>query len=262
MRKSQRHLSLLGLVFGAAVLLGAHVLMGGSVAVFLQPEALLVVFGGTMAALVVSFPGATLRDAVSGVGDLWRRRPVPLDALVPAFIMYARKARKYGLVAVEREIASTGDPFLARALSLSVLGLPVQVVREALEIDARVLADREEERAQVFEAAAGYAPTLGIVGAVLGLMRVMQHFTAADAVGSGIAAAFVATIFGVGAANLVFLPLATRLRARARQDLLRRELVIDGVLALRDGASPGVLEERLAGYLTLNRPAGSWAEVA
>ena len=106
----------------------------------------------------------------------------------------------------------------------------------------------------MLEAAAGYAPTLGIVGAVLGLMRVMQDFSTPAGIGEGISAAFVATVFGVGAANLVFLPLATRLRARARQDALRRALVIDGVLALRDGNSPGVLEERLAGYLTLDAP--------
>jgi chemotaxis protein MotA len=135
-------------------------------------------------------------------------------------------------------------------------------VREALEIDARVAAESDEEHAQVLEAAAGYAPTLGIVGAVLGLMRVMQHFAEADAVGTGIAAAFVATIFGVCAANLVFLPLATRLRVHARQQALRRELIINGVLALRDGASPGVLEERLAGYLTLGRQSRAYSEVA
>ena len=121
--------------------------------------------------------------------------------------------------------------------------------------EARVAAERDEESAQVLEAAAGYAPTLGIVGAVLGLMRVMQHFTGSDGIGAGIAAAFVATIYGVGAANLVFLPLATRLRARARKEMLRRELVMQGALALRDGASPGVVEERLSGYLTPARPA-------
>jgi chemotaxis protein MotA len=262
MRESSGRLTVAGLVCGAVVVVWAHTSMGGDLRLFLQPEALIVVFGGTLAALMVSFPGTALRNAVAGVADLLRRRPMPLEALVPAFITYARKARKHGLQAVERDIESAQDAFLSRALSLSVTGLPVQVVREALEIDARVLAEREEERAQVFEAAAGYAPTLGIVGAVLGLMRVMQHFSATDAIGTGIAAAFVATIFGVGAANLVFLPLATRLRARARQDMLRRELVIDGVMALRDGASPGVLEERLAGYLTLGRPASAWAEVA
>lgn len=261
MRNSQGAITVAGLLFGVIVLVIAHVSMGGDLRLFFQAEAMLVVFGGTMSALMVSFPWASLRGAAEGASDL-RRRPVPLEALVPAFITYAKKARRYGIAAVEREIESARDPFLSRALSLSVLGLPAQVVREALELDARVLAERDEERAQVFEAAAGYAPTLGIVGAVLGLMRVMQHFGAADVMGTGIAAAFVATIFGVGAANLVFLPIATRLRARARQDMLRRELVIDGVLALRDGASPGVLEERLAGYLTLGRPTTAWAEVA
>jgi chemotaxis protein MotA len=228
--------------------------MGGNLALFAQPEALVVVFGGTMAALLVSYPSATLRSAAAALIALRDRRAVPTDALVPAFIEYARKARKQGLMAVERDVNRTGDVFLARAVTLSTTGLPVNVVREALEIDARVLADRDDDHAEVLEAAAGYAPTLGIVGAVLGLMRVMQHFSSPAGVGDGISAAFVATVFGVGAANLVFLPLATRLRARARQDALRRALVIDGVVALRDGNSPGVLEERLAGYLTLDPP--------
>jgi chemotaxis protein MotA len=138
--------------------------------------------------------------------------------------------------------------------------MTADVVREALDLEARVCAEREEERAQVFEAAAGYAPTLGVVGAVLGLMNVMRQFSSAT-VGDGIAAAFVATVYGIGIANLLFLPLATRLRARARVDALRRDLVIDGVLALREGASPGVVEDRLAGYLT-RQPVAPLAEVA
>jgi chemotaxis protein MotA len=237
-----------------------------NLALFLQPEAFLVVFGGTAVALLVSYPAATLRNTLAAVLALRDRRVVPVEALVPAFIDYARKARKQGLVAVERDVNRTGDTFLARAVSLSTTGLPVNVVREALDIDARVLAEREDDHAEVLEAAAGYAPTLGIVGAVLGLMRVMQQFTpGGPGVGDGISAAFVATILGVGSANLIFLPLATRLRARARHDALRRALVIDGVLALRDGSSPGVLEERLAGYLTLDataRTARPTAEVA
>lgn len=254
-------LTLTGLGLGTAVVFGAHVSMGGSLSTFAQTEALAVVFGGTAAALLVSFPSRTLRSAWQGLRELFEGQPVPLETLVPTLIGFARKAKRHGLPAVERDLDQTHDPFLLRALTLSVAGLPREFVREALEIDARVLAEREDERAQVLEAAAGYAPTLGIVGAVLGLMRVMQTFSEMATLGSGIAAAFVATILGVGAANLVFLPLATRLRSRARQDQLRRELVIEGVLALRDGASPGVLEERLAGYLTLPRPV-SYAEVA
>ena len=261
MGEAGSRLSASGLVLGVAVVLTAHAAMGGSVAMFLQPEALLVVLGGTTAALLVSYPGGALRESVRGVRDLMHRRTNPPETIVPALINCARKARRYGLAAVERDIEHARDPFLSRALSLLVAGLPLPVVRETLDIEARVLAEQDEQRAQVFEAAAGYAPTLGIVGAVLGLMRVMQA-TGSEAMGPGIAAAFVATIYGVGAANLLLLPLATRLRARARHDALCRELVIDGVVALRDGASPGVLEERLAGYLTLNRPASSWAEVA
>jgi chemotaxis protein MotA len=262
MRVRASLLSLFGLLLGAAVVAGAHVSMNGNLRMLLHPEAFTIVFGGTAAAILVSYPGAALRGALAGVIDLWRLDPAPVDTLLPTFLNYARKARRQGLPAVEREIAGIGDPFLARALSLSVSGLSPAVVRDALEVEDRVIAERDEQRAQVFEAAGGYAPTLGIVGAVLGLMRVMQHFASPAEMGAGIAAAFVATVFGLAAANLVFLPLATRLRARARVDALRRELVIEGVLALRDGASPGVLEERLAGYLSLGRSPSAVAEVA
>jgi chemotaxis protein MotA len=249
-----------GLVTGAGVIAWAHRSMGGDLGTFFQPEALAVVGGGTIAALLVSFPAAALLGAAAGLRDLATGSPAPLESLVPAFMGYARTARRQGLMAVEHDAERARDTFLARALTLSASGLGTDVVREALDLEARVCAEREEERAHVLEAAAGYAPTLGIVGAVLGLMRVMQHFSDAN-VGDGIAAAFVATLYGVGAANLIFLPLATRLRSRARRDALRRDLVIDGVLTLRDGASPAVVEERLAGYLSTHRPA-TLAEVA
>jgi chemotaxis protein MotA len=242
-------LSVAGLLSGIGVVAWAHVSMGGDLRLFLQPEALAVVFGGTAAALLISFPGDTLRAAVVGVWSLGRRQPAPLELLVPAFMSYARTARRQGLAAVEHEADQAKEAYLVRALTLSASGLPVEIVRETLEIETRVTAERDEESAQVLEAAAGYAPTLGIVGAVLGLMRVMQHFSGNSGIGSGIAAAFVATVYGVGVANLVFLPIATRLRGRARTEVLRRELVINGVLALREGASPGLVEERLSGYL-------------
>ena len=262
MRRLEGSLGVTGLGLGIAVVVYAHTSLGGDLNVFLQAEAIAVVVGGTLAALLVSFPTRALGSATTGLVDLLTRRQPRLDSLVPAFIGYARKVRRQGLMAVERDAERERDGFLSRALTLSASGMPADVVREALDLEARVCAEREEERAQVFEAAAGYAPTLGIVGAVLGLMNVMRQFSSAT-VGDGIAAAFVATVYGIGIANLLFLPLATRLRARARVDALRRDLVIDGVLALREGASPGVLEERLAGYLNLPRqPAAPLGEVA
>ena len=260
MRRLEGTLGIAGFGLGIGVVTYAHTSLGGDLRLFLQPEAIAVVVGGTFAALLVSFPTRALRSAVSGVVDLLTRRPPQLESLVPAFIGYARKVRRQGLMAVEREAERERDGFLSRALTLSASGMPADVVREALDLEARVCAEREEERAQVLEAAAGYAPTLGIVGAVLGLMSVMRQFSSAT-VGDGIAAAFVATVYGIGIANLLFLPLATRLRTRARVDALRRDLVIDGVLALREGASPGVVEERLSGYLT-RQPAPPIVEAA
>ena len=242
-------LSVVGLAVGLGVVGWAHVSMGGDLRMFVQPEAFAVVFGGTVAALLISFPGETIRAAFGGVATLGRRPPAPLELLVPAFMNYARTARRQGLPAVEHEAEQANDAYLVRALMLSASGLPVEVVKETLEIEARVSAERDEESAMVLEAAAGYAPTPGIVGAVLGLMRVMQHFSGSSSIGAGIAAAFVATIYGVCAANLIFLPLATRLRGRSRTESLRHELMINGVLALREGASPGLVEERLSGYL-------------
>jgi chemotaxis protein MotA len=238
-----------GLLLGVGVIAAAQVAGGGDLRTLAQPVALFVVFGGTAAALVVSFPWRSLRHAVLAAFRVFRHPPAPPDVLVPTFLRFAQKARRDGLMALESEIDVTSDGFLARALSVTVSGLPPDLVRQTLEIDSRSSADRDEEMAEVFDAAAGYAPTLGIVGAVIGLMGVMGHLSSAGGVGSGIAAAFVATIYGVGAANLIFLPLATRLRVRARVEALRRELMIDGILALHDRLHPSLLEDRLTGFL-------------
>ena len=247
--------SLVGLVLGVLVIVGGHLDGGGSIRAFVQPVAIIVVLGGTTAALLVSYPGHILWSAVSSVGDVLTRAPMSPEDLVPLFADFARRMRRQGFRAIEDEIAATDDPFLARALMLASAGMRPEVVRAALDTDARVSVDLDEERAQVFDAAAGYAPTLGIIGAVLGLMRVMQTI-GKPGLGDGIAAAFVATIYGVGLANLVFLPLATRLRARSRIVALRRDLTIDGVMALSEGLHPTMVEERLAGYLRTHNDDG------
>ena len=240
--------SLLGLALGVTVIVGGHLAGGGSARAFIQPVAILVVLGGTASALLVSYPSHILWSAISSVGDVLTRAPHAPEDLVPMFADYARRMRRHGFRAIEDEIELTDDPFLSRALALASAGMRPEVVRSALETDARVSVDLDEERAQVFDAAAGYSPTLGIIGAVLGLMQVMQSI-GKPGLGDGIAAAFVATIYGVGLANLVFLPLATRLRTRSRIAALRRDLTIDGVMALSEGLMPTMVEERLAGYL-------------
>lgn len=245
------------LALGAWAIYRWHGVIGASG--LFQWKALLIVGGGTMLALVVSFPMRLLLDATGAVVRAWADPPPSPESLVPVFAEWASRAKRSGIMAVEREIRLTTDAFLARALTLAVSGADASVVRQALEVDHRVSVERDEELAQVLESAGGYAPTLGIIAAVLGLVRAMQDLSSPAAVGAGIAAAFVATLYGLGAANLLFLPLAARLRTQSRQHALRREFTIDGVMALHAGLHPRLVEDRLTGYVS---PAARDAEVA
>ena len=215
----------------------------------LQPTAALVVFGGTTVALLVSFPIATLRRTLIAMRGAFAPSPLRARTLVARFSQYAIRTRRRGVMVLESEIAVEKEPLFARALTLAVDGVAQTGLRQALEIDSRAREDADLECADVLEAAAGYAPTLGILGAVLGLIHVMEHFEAPAAIGSGIAVAFVATVYGVASANLVLLPLATRLRGRATDAALAREVVIEGVLTLQQGMHPRQVEAHLDGFV-------------
>jgi chemotaxis protein MotA len=215
----------------------------------LQPTAALVVFGGTGIALLVSFPIATLRRALRAVRLAFAPAKVSPRDLVTRFGQYAVRSRRRGVMVLEPDVAGEPDPFLARALTLAVDGVPQAALRQALDIESRAREDADLECADVLEAAAGYAPTLGILGAVLGLIHVMEHFAAPAAIGSGIAVAFVATVYGVASANLVLLPLATRLRGRANEAVLARAVIIEGTLTLQQGLHPRMIEAHLEGFL-------------
>lgn len=256
-RRPRRDLaSILGLGLIAAVVVLAQVSEGGRLRALVQPTAALVVFGGTLAALLLSFPMPQLGRAWRALGRVLRHTAEPERALVTRFELYAGRVLRRGAMALEPEIAAVGDPFLARALGLVVDGVAVDELRQALTVFSHAREDADEECALVFETAAGYAPTLGILGAVLGLIRVMENLATPAGVGAGIAVAFVATVYGVGAANLVLLPLASRLRAVGRTAALSRELIIEGAVALRRAVHPRLLEIYLSGFLRSQPAAG------
>ena len=241
--------SIVSLPLVLAVLLATQWLEGGRIRTLIQPAAALIVFGGTFAALLLSFPPATLRRALTAVRLAFSSEPPRMPALINRFGDYAVRSRRHGILSLESEIAGETDPFFARALELAVDGVPQKNLRQALEIDSRAREDAEMESADVLESAAGYTPTLGILGAVLGLIHVMEHLAAPAAIGSGIAVAFVATVYGVGSANLVLLPLATRLRGRARDAAVARELIIEGILTLQQGLNPRLVVAHLDGFV-------------
>jgi chemotaxis protein MotA len=243
---------IIGALIGAGFVLGGHGLEGGTVQSLLQGAAAVIVFGGTLGAVVVSFPMRDLRTAVGHLRHLVVDDAPPPEATVALIGRFAARARKEGLLALEDDADRVADPFLKRALALAIDGMPAATLRAMLDDEIGAREEAEEVPARVFEAAGGYAPTIGILGAVLGLIHVMENLSEPGNLGSGIAVAFVATVYGVGSANLIFLPIASRFKARAQRNARRREAILEGVLAIQEGLNPRVIDQKLRGLLGLD----------
>jgi chemotaxis protein MotA len=229
------------------------ILEGGRVAQILQPTAAIIVFGGTIGAVMLQFPMPVIVQAGKQLRTVFKERPTNSLQTVQQLVSYAHQARRSGIVSLDDELESIGDPFLKRSLTLAVDGTEPEELRKMMESDLSARAEQDELVSQVFESAGGFAPTIGIIGAVLGLIQVMQHLANMEEVGRGIAVAFVATIYGVGAANLLFLPCAGKLKIRFRQRQILREMTLEGVVSILEGMNPHVLEGKLLGYLQEHR---------
>jgi chemotaxis protein MotA len=233
---------------GIAAVLAAQALDGGSVRSLLQLPAALIVFGGTAAATLVSFSPAVVRAAMRAAWQTFESRDDDLDALSTQLVALSIRAHRRGLLALESEIDSVRDPFLRNGVMLAVDGVSSETLRDALAVERLAQETREDVPPRVFEAAAGYAPTLGILGAVLGLIRVMENLAGASPLGSGIAVAFVATVYGVGLANLILLPLAGRLRERSAAASRRRDLVIETLVDVQQRINPRLVAQKARGF--------------
>ena len=218
----------------------------------LQPTAALIVFGGTLGAIMVQFPFSVIVEAARQLKMVFLRTEDPAPKLIDELTHLAMRARRNGLASLESELELIKDPFLKKSLTLAVDGAHAAELRKTMEIEMDRQADDEESIPKVFEAAGGFAPTIGILGAVIGLIQVMQRLQNIDEVGKGIAVAFVATIYGVGSANLFFLPCAGRVGLMMQRRQVLRELILDGVTSIVERTNPRVLEEKLTVYL--NRP--------
>lgn len=230
------------------VLLG-QLLEGGAVKSLLQSAAALIVFGGTLGAVLISFSVADVRQAAAALKRVFVEDGEPPDATIGAILRYARVARKDGILALEDEAAQARDPLLRKGLMLAVDGLNPKTLREMMEAELDASEDHDLVPARVYEAAGGFAPTVGILGAVLGLIHVMENLSDPSKLGSGIAVAFVATVYGVGGANLILLPIANKLRLRASQAARRRQLILEGILAIQEGLNPRLIDQKLSGFI-------------
>jgi chemotaxis protein MotA len=240
-------------IFGIMLALGGIIagllLEGGKISQVLQPTAAMIVFGGTLGAVMVQFPMKIVIDACKRMIHVFVDRDGDPTQMINDLVGYAQRARRGGLVSLDAELEAIKEPFLKRTLMLAVDGTEPRELRNIMELELDNQAEHSEKIAQVFESAGGFAPTIGIIGAVLGLIQVMQHLQNIDEVGKGIAVAFVATIYGVGSANLVFLPSAGKLKIKSRQEQVYQEMTLDGVISIVEGMNPRMLESKLLGYL-------------
>ena len=239
--------SLLAIPAAIGVVIGSQLLDGGSWTSLMQSTAALIVLGGTLAATLISYaPGAVFdaaREAVRSFG----RHDDDLAGLSSELVAMSVRAHRNGVLSLENELDRVDDEFLRNGLSLAVDGVEPALLRDLLTTEMRARETSDDEPARIFESAAGYAPTFGILGAVLGLIHVMRSLDTPGALGEGVAVAFVATVYGLGLANLLLLPLASRLRERALAITRRRELILEAVVALRGRMHPRLLAQTMRG---------------
>lgn len=239
-----------GLVLAVGGILLGLILEGGNLGQVLQPTAAMIVIGGTLGAILIQYPLPVALSAFKRLAQVFVEPAQDAQSMVELLVKYANQARREGIISLDKELAVIDEPFLRRALMLAVDGTEPQELRKIMELELDNKEEQEEKIHQLFESAGGFAPTIGIIGAVLGLIQVMQHLDKIDDVGKGIAVAFVATLYGVGAANLLLLPCAGKLKIRIRDEQIIREMTIEGVVSILEGMNPHMLEAKLMGFLT------------
>lgn len=242
-------ISIVGLLIGLGAIFTGQVLEGGHIGSLLQPTAFLIVVGGTLGAVMLQSP---LPVFVSGMKmSRWVFLPPRVEPveMINKIIGWSIIARREGLLALDDQVRTLRDPFEVRGLSLLVDGTEPGNLREVLECQLDGYEQQLKLSARLWEAAGGYAPTIGILGAVMGLIHVMENLTDPAKLGNGIAVAFVATIYGVGLANLVFLPVSRKLFTTINRLVTLREMYIDGLVGIANGDNPRIIEGRMRGYM-------------
>ena len=241
-------LTFLGIIVSFGAILIGQYIEGGHIHSLLNLPAFLIVLGGTIGASMVQTPGKVFRSALSVLTWVFIPPVTNFDAARTNITNMAKKSRQFGLIALEESIDKEPDMIIKKGIELLVVGIDKLTIRHILEQELTQMEEYALQNAKVYEAMGGYAPTIGILGAVLGLIHVMQNLSDPGTLGAGIAVAFVATIYGVGMANLLFLPIANKLKAIVSRQVLYYEMIIEGVVAIAGGESPNIIALKLKNY--------------
>ncbi len=242
-------LSILGVILGFAAIIGGNFLEGGHLYSLINLPALVIVLGGTLGATFLHFPPRIIFHSIKVLWLIIRPRKVLLKTQIDKVVRWSALARKEGLLGLEAVADKEKDSFSKKGLQLLVDGNEPEVIRDCLDVELNTIEHVEMQAAKVYEAMGGYSPTIGIIGAVVGLIQVMQNLANPELLGAGIATAFVATIYGVGFANLLFLPIANKLKLEAYALIQTKEMMMEGITAIAEGENPRNIELKLSGYL-------------
>ena len=246
--------SIAGIILALVGILGGMMIEGGNPMEIVKPTAAMIVIGGTAGACMLQFPLSIFIAACKSIVKVFLHKGHDGEAIIQQLVGYANMARKNGIVSLDAELKKIEDPFLKQSLMLAVDGTETSEVRKIMQLELDNKSEIEEKIPAVFEAAGGYSPTVGIIGAVMGLIQVMKNLSDIDEVGRGIATAFVATIYGVAIANLICLPAAAKLKFRHREEVMIKEMMLEGVISILEGMNPRMIETKLRTFLFESKP--------
>ena len=242
--------TLIGLVLGLVGILGGNIMEGGSPTALINIPGFMIVIIGSLGAGITAFPMATVKTMPKLIGRVFKEQPVQTAAVVPLFEQMADKARREGLLSLEDDAAKIDDAFMRKGMQLIIDGTDPEALKEIMETDITAMEERHEKGIGFFESIGGYAPTLGVLGAIMGLISVLSGLDeGGEGLGHGIAVAFVASFYGVFTANLIWLPWANKLKIKSKTEIQMREAILEGLLAIQAGDNPRVVKDKLQGYL-------------
>jgi chemotaxis protein MotA len=244
--------TIIGIVLALGAIMGGQILEGGHLGSIMQVTAFIIVMGGTIGAVCVQNSLSVVIRSVSILGLVFGSKNHDIGGTIKTIVDLANVSRKQGLLALEGKLKDIHDPFFSKGVQLIVDGTDPKVVHEILEIEVEHHEEYGLSAAKVWEAAGGYAPTIGIIGAVIGLIHVMENLADPSKLGGGIAVAFVATIYGVGAANLFFLPFANKIKFKIKEESAARNVIVIGLIGLAQGENPRLLQEKLESFLPVH----------
>lgn len=241
-------LALSGFILAVLAVAGGFMLEGGTLSTLLHFPAFVIVFGGTLGAVMLQTPFAQFRLGLTMLPWVVKPHDFNIHATTERLVEWGTSARMNGFLSLESIALAESDPFLHRGLNLLVDGVEAQSIQATLDAELGLEQERLLRGARIYEAMGGYSPTIGIIGAVLGLIQALSNISDPDMLGLGIATAFVATIYGVGFANLLFIPIGNKLKSVVQQQSLYRELIIEGLVSIAQGQNPRLIEHKLAAY--------------